>query len=157
MGSRASEVPSRERWLVQHGFNATQVMTRRDLESAFRRGDISARALVCRDGTARWQTLAELMDLDPDTTLESISLMPVASDVALPDLPELPLPKPAPTPLEAPTEIHVESPRKRALKTLSLSVALAAFAGVFAGASTLFGGAPAPADPVNATLAPAEP
>ena len=128
---------SSERWHVQHGFNPAQVMTRARLEAAYRKNEISIRALVRREGAVHWQTLGDLLEIDADDTLESISLMPVASDVALPELP-----KSAPV-LQAegpPPSRVVERPRPTATKMLSLAVALAAGGGVFVGVSAWLGG-----------------
>ena len=161
---------SPELWEVQLGRSA-KLMTLDELDAAFHADVITTSTLVRRPGTFHYKTLAEIAGLEPSAiTLESESLVPVASDVALPEIP-----KAAPAPSGF-TRIDSTSlaparraPEKRSAtrKLASLGVVAlvggAVFFGVSAyysgalgnltGGSTLAAMAPAPADPAAAALA----
>ena len=137
---RETESESKALWHVQHGFNAPQVMTRAELEAAYRRRDVSIRALVRKDGSPSWQTLGDVLEIDADDTLESISLIPVASEIDLTKAATSPEAPPIPDLGAVADERRAERSPRRRITALSLAVVLGVGGTVFVAVSTWLGG-----------------
>jgi hypothetical protein len=129
---------------------APKLLTLDELDAAFKADQIHTRTLVRRPGTLFWKTLADIAGIDDSNpTIESESLVPVASDIALPEIPKPPpLPGAAAARENAALQTALTNPelapaRSRGIRSKLAGAAVVALVGtgVFFGVSAFLSGA----------------
>ncbi len=153
---------SSELWQVQRGLGEARLMTLDELDSAYKRDEIDEHTMVRKAGTDGWRTLGAIAGIEPSSVmLESESLIPVASEIKLPEIPRPPrLPSRlgvsgVETVEDAPLterELATARPQSFTHKVAKATLLLAAAGIVYVGTSTFLTKAYGPAPVTDAIL-----